>query len=143
MIVNELASKADIPAHVVRYYTRIGLLKPKRHAENGYRIFGAEDVRTLHFIRNAKELGFTLGEISKFLESLAEGDSPGPEVRDLLENHIEKNRTEISKLQRLQKHMEETLRRWRDLSDRQLNAEILHPLIGSGGYKTLIRHENQ
>ena len=131
MIVNELANEVGVPAHVVRYYTRIGLLKPQRNPENGYKLFRSDDVRTLRFIRQAKELGFTLNEISVFLEKIAEGDSPCPNVRRLLEEHIAQNQKEIQSLQALQARMEGALNRWQQMSDGQPNAEIMCPLIES------------
>lgn len=131
MIVNELASKVGVPPHVVRYYTRIGLLKPRRDPENGYKLFRNDDVRTLRFIRQAKDLGFTLHEISVFLDKIAAGDSPCPDVRQLLVEHIERNRREIRSLQALQTRMEGALNRWREIADGQPNDEVLCPLIES------------
>lgn len=61
--VNELALETAAPPHVVRYYARIGLLKPRAHQQNGYRLFGSLDAQRLRFIRLAKNLGFTLNEI--------------------------------------------------------------------------------
>ncbi len=35
--VNELAKFCDVSPDTIRHYTRIGLLKPSRNPENGYR----------------------------------------------------------------------------------------------------------
>lgn len=131
MIVNELANTVGVPAHVVRYYTRIGLLKPQRNPENGYKVFRHDDVRTLRFVRQAKELGFTLKEIREFLEQAKHGDSPCPNVRKLLEEHIAKTREEIQLLQGLQSQMEKALIRWQHIPDGEPNDEVLCPLIES------------
>jgi len=37
MHVKELAKRANVPAHVIRYYTKIGLLRPNRDPSNRYR----------------------------------------------------------------------------------------------------------
>ena len=39
--VTELAHEAAATPHVVRYYARIGLIKPSAHQQNGYRLFPA------------------------------------------------------------------------------------------------------
>jgi DNA-binding transcriptional MerR regulator len=131
MIVNELALKSSVPAHVIRYYSRIGLLKPSRNPENGYKLFRNDDVRILHFIRQAKDLGFTLNEISSLLEQVKSGDSPCSNVRQLLERHIELNRAEIKRLQATQIRMEDALVRWQHIPDGKPDEESLCPLIES------------
>jgi|GEM_PF-4174707 len=67
LTVHQLADRADTTSHAVRYYTRIGLLKPDRHPGNGYKLFAYDDVNRLRFIRQAKTLGFTLNEIAEVL----------------------------------------------------------------------------
>ncbi len=37
MIAHEIADLAGVKTNVVRYYSRIGLLRPTRNPENGYR----------------------------------------------------------------------------------------------------------
>lgn len=39
MTVNELAKAAGVEPNGLRYYARIGLLRPKRHPENGDKLF--------------------------------------------------------------------------------------------------------
>ena len=40
MTVNQFAKWAGVAPHVIRYYARIGLLKPRRSA-SGYKLFAA------------------------------------------------------------------------------------------------------
>ena len=131
MIVNELARKSCVPAHVIRYYTRIGLLNPNRNPENGYKLFGNDDVRKLRFIGQAKDLGFTLNEISSFLDQVKSGDSPCSDVRRLLERHIALNKEKIYRLQALQTRMEDALDRWQHIPNGEPGEEMLCPLIES------------
>ena len=59
------------------------LPSPPRTA-SGRRIYGPADTRALSFIRRARELGFTLGEIRALLALSGEGASEScAEVRDL------------------------------------------------------------
>ena len=115
--VNELAARAAAPPHVVRYYARIGLLKPRRHQENGYRLFGKQDARRLRFIRLAKRLGFTLSEIGEITEHADHGESPCEDVRRIIQHHIRENRARIDEMLKLQNRMERALKKWEGMPD--------------------------
>lgn len=66
MTIGKLAAQADVNVETVRYYHRIGLLtEPPR--TGSYRHYGDEDLQHLHFIRRAKEAGFSLEEIRELL----------------------------------------------------------------------------
>lgn len=56
LTVTQLAHSSEVAPHVVRYYTRIGLLSPKRDSKNGYKLFAENDVARLRFICKAKLL---------------------------------------------------------------------------------------
>ena len=129
MIVSELAQRAGVPAHVVRYYARIGLLKPNRHPENGYKLFRRDDIHRIHFIRHAKDLGFKLNEIEDLLDQAYQGRSVCSNVRSILKMRIAQNKAEIDKLQRQLNYMESALQRWEDIPDGTPNEEVLCPLI--------------
>lgn len=117
MTVNDIAQRADVAPDTVRYYTRVGLLKPERNPENGYKLFGKNDVYRLKFIRQAQALGFTLKEIGEILGDADAGESPCPKVRDIIVRHINENRRKIEELQNLQARMEAALEKWKDMPD--------------------------
>jgi len=117
MTVNDIAQRADVAPDTVRYYTRVGLLKPERNPENGYKLFGRNDVFRLKFIRQAQTLGFTLKEIGEILGDAEAGSSPCPKVRDIIVRHINENRRKIEELKNLQARMEAALEKWKDMPD--------------------------
>ncbi len=117
MTVTQLAKQVGISSEIVRHYTRIGLLKPTRNAQNGYRIFSAEDMKRLKFILRAKGLGFTLSEIGQILEHTKIHDSPCPLVRDLIARRIKENREKLDAMACLQIRMEKALAQWKEMPD--------------------------
>jgi len=131
MIVSELAQKAGIPAHVVRYYARIGLLKPNRHPENGYKLFKRDDIHRIRFIRKAKNLGFKLNEIEGLLGLAYQGKSVCGDVRKILKNRIAQNKSEMHALERQTAQMESALRSWEHIPDGAPNEKVFCPLIES------------
>ena len=67
MNIGQLAIQAGVAVDTVRYYEREGLLRTARRSPGAYRIFDADDVARLRFIRRSKALGFTLEEITELL----------------------------------------------------------------------------
>ena len=135
MIVNEISKQTGVAPHVVRYYARIGLLRPARHPENGYKLFGGNDVRRLRFIRQAKDLGFTLSEIERLLDEISCEHSPCPTVRRLLQQRMVENRREIARLTGLQARMESALALWEEMPDGYPHDNVMCPLIEGASVK--------
>jgi DNA-binding transcriptional MerR regulator len=133
MTVIEIAQRAEVAPHVVRYYARIGMLKPSRHQDNGYKLFASEDVNRLRFIRQAQSLGFTLAEIGKIFDEVDHGKSPCPRVREILAGRIDENRRKLDEIVALQTRMEKALKAWRRLPDGVPEGHIVCHLIESAG----------
>ena len=59
----EFAKMANLSIRTIRYYDNIGLLKPSRIANNGYRLYDDHDFMKLQKILSLKYLGFSLEDI--------------------------------------------------------------------------------
>jgi DNA-binding transcriptional MerR regulator len=129
--VNGLARAAAVPAHVVRYYVRIGLLQPGRDPASGYRLFTAVHLTRLNFIRNAKRLGYTLSEIRHILHDAGRGVSPCPAVRDIIHRRVRENAQRLREISTLQRRMERAVRMWRKLPDGVPDGDSVCYLIES------------
>ncbi|MFQ5644973.1 MAG: MerR family DNA-binding protein [Thiogranum sp.] len=73
LTIGRLAEQAGVNIETVRYYQRIGLIDEPPKPAQGFRIYPADAVSRIRFIRRAKDLGFTLREISDLL-ALNDGD---------------------------------------------------------------------
>lgn len=133
MKVRELALRSGVLDDVVRYYTRIGLLKPARSPRNRYKQYSDSDVLRLHFIRQAKSLGYTLSEIARIFKEASWGKSPCPLVRQIIEHRIEENGRRLNELAALQKRMKRALGEWAKLPDGMPDGESVCYLIESAG----------
>lgn len=68
--IGEVCRICNLNPSTLRYYDEIGLVKPfKVDAENGYRYYSGETILELPVIYYLKELGFSLKEIKKVMES--------------------------------------------------------------------------
>jgi len=51
----------------IRFYERNKLLSAAARSEGGFRLYSADDLSVLHFIRSLQALGFSLNEIREFI----------------------------------------------------------------------------
>jgi len=126
-----LAKRTNVPLFTVRYYTRIGLLKPSRDLRNGYRIYKPTDKDRLHFILAAKNLGFTLSEIESVLDHAHHGDSPCPMVREIVERRVEENEQAMRQLEELQGRLVAALAMWKSMKNASPTGTSICHLIES------------
>ena len=68
LTIGQLAQHAGVGVETVRFYEREGLISEPPRRPSGYRDYPPETVTRIVFIRRAKELGFSLKEISELLE---------------------------------------------------------------------------
>ena len=102
LTIGSLAKASRVHLETVRYYERVGLMpKPSRTASN-YRNYGPEHVERLSFIRRAREIGFSIGEIKELLALAEPGRAACSEVQTLTAVHLDKVRVKIADLRRLE-----------------------------------------
>ena len=105
MSIGQLAKSATGGIDTVRFYEKHGLLpKPQRKA-SGYRQYSADDARRLVFIRRAKELGFTLGDIGELLK-LKSGRNV-ERVRKVAQKKLEAVEVKLAELERIRDVLKE------------------------------------
>lgn len=102
----EVAERAGVSLHTVRYYEGRGLLPEPTRTPAGYRQYGPEHVAHLRFIKRAQELGFTLEEIRELLD-LRAVPGAGAEVRQKTEGKVTEIDAKIRDLQRIRQKLEE------------------------------------
>ena len=70
--IGQLSRRTGVHIETIRYYERVGLVPEPPRMAGRFRLYGAEDVARLSFIRRCRELGFSLDEI-RDLQKLAQG----------------------------------------------------------------------
>lgn len=100
--IGEVARRSGFPVKTIRYYEDRGLLEPASRNEAGYRLYSDEVLGRLRFIRKAKLLGLTLGEIHGLLSIAADcsGDDFFPKLEEVLDSRLRETRQEIHRLPR-------------------------------------------
>jgi MerR family copper efflux transcriptional regulator len=76
MLISDFARITGLTRDTVRFYARLGLLRPGTNGKGGrhpYSVFTEEDVRAAEVIRISQSLGMSLKEIAAFNEERREG----------------------------------------------------------------------
>jgi MerR family transcriptional regulator, copper efflux regulator len=101
MTIGEAAAATGVSAKMIRYYESIGLFRPEARSATGYRLFSAADLHTLRFIRRARDLGFSIDEISELLALWRDRRRSSAEVKSLALAHLADLEQRIGELQGL------------------------------------------
>ncbi len=115
--VNDLARNAGVSVHIVRYYTRVGLIRPVRRSVNGYKQFEQADIKRLLFIRRARGLGFTLTDIAEIMRMSRSRQTPCPMVREIMQRRFRETTGELEQILALKHRIAHALEQWRSLPD--------------------------
>lgn len=107
MNISQAARRSGLSAKSIRDYEQAGLISPQRQI-NGYRHYTDTDVATLRFIKHAREVDFSLAQISQLLALRHNPNRTSASVKALVGTHIH---TLTEKIDRLQ-HMKNTLQQW-------------------------------
>ena len=93
--VTQIAKQTGVSVRTLHHYDAIGLLKPTRVTEAGYRLYDAEALERLYLILLFREIGFPLKEIRGIL------DAPDYDRNRVLEKQIELLEQKKTRLQTL------------------------------------------
>ena len=81
LTIGRLAKEVGINLETVRYYERQRLVPKPPRTPSGYRVYPADAVRRLKFIKRAQELGFSLREVRELLSLRASRTATSAAVR--------------------------------------------------------------
>jgi MerR family copper efflux transcriptional regulator len=101
LTIGRIAHAAGTGVGTIRYYEREGLLDPPARSTSGYRHYAPEAVARLRFIRQAKELGFSLREIKELLSLRLQPETTCADVRKRARQKIAAVDQKIADLQRI------------------------------------------
>lgn len=101
--IGELAKRLELNIQTIRYYERIGLLPEPERTEAGHRAYGKEDEKRLRFVKNARSVGLTLGEVKEVLAFHERGEAPCSYVTEAIARRAEEVERQIAELTEFKK----------------------------------------
>ena len=66
--ISEISRLYGVGPDSLRYYERLGLLRPRRDEDNGYRLYSLRDIYKLSVIRDLRTLGLSMIQIKEYLD---------------------------------------------------------------------------
>ena len=109
LMIGELSRRTGVHIETIRYYEKINMLPAPLRTAGGRRVYGPIEIRTLTFIRRARELGFTLDEIRALLTLGGPGKATCSEVCAIATHHLEDIRSKLADLQKLERVLSGTI----------------------------------
>ena len=101
--VKQLSKMAGITPRTLHYYDEIGLLKPSRVGENGYRYYGDDALLRLQQVLLYRELDLPLEDIKQIM------GRRDFDILSALEQHKEQLRKRMARMERLIGTVDETI----------------------------------
>src|SRR6266705_4808204 len=138
MAIGRLAKHTGTNIETIRYYERVGLWPAPVRSAGGYRLYGTEHLKRLNFIRRARLLGFSIGEVRTLLRLADERKRPCAEVRVVAEAHLADVRNKIADLKTMERVLKETVARCADGAGS--HCPLIHALYRDGTPDRLARH---
>ncbi len=120
--IGALSKITSVPIDTIRYYEKLGVLKPLTRLPSGYRIYSDKSVQQLNFIRRAQKLGFTLREIRDLLILSNNESSACVHVRDKLQEKLTDIDSKLRSLQSLRREVQRDV----DLCEKELRRAEAH-----------------
>lgn len=101
--IGQLAKAAELPTTTVRFYERKRLIVPVGRTISNYRWYDHNSLERLRFIKLAHSGGFSLGDIRSMLEPHEGSSSQCRRVTELIAHRLEKVKTQVKELRKLEK----------------------------------------
>jgi DNA-binding transcriptional MerR regulator len=113
LTVGQLARATGVPAKTIRYYEQVGVLPVPKRSGAGYRHYSRHDVHRLLFIRRARALGLSLGNLKALTAELDSGEclTMRPRLYQLVTEQLRTVREQIAEFQVLERQLAQVLQR--------------------------------
>ena len=103
LTIGQVAQKTGMGIETIRFYERKGLIPDPPRKESGYRQYEPDVLDRLAFIQQAKELGFSLGEIHELLSLRLKADTSSRDIKMIAAARLADIEQKIIVLKRMQR----------------------------------------
>jgi len=106
MDIGRAARESGVSAKMIRHYEAVGLLPKVARTFSNYRVYTANDVHALRFIRRARTLGFSIDDIRALLGLWQSRARSSSSVKKIARAHIARLKEKIAELQGMARTLE-------------------------------------
>ena len=101
--IGEAARRSGVSAKMVRHYESLGLLPQVHRTDSGYRQYTEPEVHMLRFIKRARDLGFSMDEISELVSLWQNRRRTSASVKRVAQKHADALAERIDAMQAMQR----------------------------------------
>lgn len=109
MNIGQVSKVTGVSLRMIRHYEGIGLMPPPDRRDNGYRDYPPRSIERLRFIANARDLGFSVEEISALLGLWDDRERASSEVKAIALEHAEEFARKAAALEAMRRTLLELL----------------------------------
>ena len=99
MKIAEVSKKYGVSSDTLRYYERIGLLRPVPRTASGVRDYGEADCQRIEFVKCMRNAGMPIEALIEYMQLFAEGDATLAARKAILEEQRDLVRERIAEMQ--------------------------------------------
>ncbi|HEY9270827.1 Cu(I)-responsive transcriptional regulator [Achromobacter sp.] len=126
MNIGEASKTSKVSAKMIRYYEQIGLIPAAQRTTSGYRAYNRIDIHRLHFIRRARNLGFSVAETKDLLGLWHDQSRQSADVKRVAQEHLAELDRRIESMRQMAETLKTLIRCC--AGDERSNCPILHTL---------------
>ena len=113
LTIKEMAALSGMSTYTLRYYEKIGLIKPTpRDGSSGHRRYSADTVRRLETLACLRASGLSLDDMRQYLRLREHGREAAAEQKALFQAHVEKVAEQIRQLEIRQRFLNGKVAYW-------------------------------
>ena len=106
MNIGDAAAASAVSSKMIRHYEALGLLPKMPRTAAGYRQYDDATVHTLRFIRRARDLGFSIKEITTLLSLWRNRRRASGDVKRIALAHAAELQRRIDEMQSMQRTLQ-------------------------------------
>jgi Cu(I)-responsive transcriptional regulator len=106
MNIGAAAKASGVSAKMIRHYESVGLFPEAARTESGYRQYTEREIHTLKFIRQSRDLGFSIEQIRALLGLWQNRRRSSRQVKALAQAHIDGLDAKLQELQSMKAALE-------------------------------------
>ena len=131
MNIGQAAKSSGVSAKMIRYYEEIGLISPAGRTASNYRVYDADSVNRLRFVRRSRNLGFSLEETGSLLALWRDRSRASADVHRIAQAHVDDLEKRIEAMQAMRRTLQNLLQHCH--GDARPDCPILTDLDAGGG----------
>ena len=99
--IGEAAAATGVSTKMIRYYEEIGLIRPPTRTTSGYRVYSEADIHDLRFVRRARDLGFTVEQMTELMALWHDRSRASADVKRIALEHVKLLEQKVQELQEM------------------------------------------